>query len=189
MKTYLSRRDAAQKYNVSIAKLQRWEEKGSLHRIDAYLVDQNRRDAGSSVQWVYDEDEVRALAETSPSKHIVTRNLDAKVFELFDAGKNVVEVVRQTKLPVKEVQKLREIYDRETGSLSLPGPVVAEMEAHRFSRKCPEQWPKVVGRLVDRYYATEARLRRAEDALKAYEEAQARRGSPSKEDDDKRSSK
>lgn len=192
MKTYLSRREAAQKYNVSIARLRRCEESGKLHRIDAQLVDQNKSDTGAAVQWVYDEDEVRALAETSPSKHIVPRNKDAKVFELFDAGKNVVEVVRYTKLPVKEVQKLREIYDRETGSLSLPGSIVAELVAHRLSRKHPEQWPKVIGRLIDRYYATEAKLRRAEKALKAYaDEARARQPPlpDEDEDDDKGSSK
>jgi hypothetical protein len=195
MKTYLSRRDAAQKYDVSIGKLRRWEEKGSLHRIDAYLVDQNKNHTGSVVQWVYDEEEVRALAENSPSKHVVARNHDAKVFELFDAGKNVVEVVRHTKLPVKEVQKLREIYDKETGSLSIHGSIVAEMEDHRLSRKHPEQWPKVIGRIIDRYYATTAKLRRAEEALKAYEEkeAAARHGSApdgdEDDDDDKGSSK
>ena len=114
MKTYLSRCNAAQKYNVSIAKLRRLEEKGLLLRIDANDVEQNPKGFGAAAKWVYDEDQLRKLVETSPSNHIVRRNRVTEVLKMLLEDQNVIEIARQTKLPVKEVQQIRDIYERET---------------------------------------------------------------------------
>jgi len=131
MKTYVSRREAAQKYKVSIAKLRRWEEKGALRRIDAKRAEPNTKRAGTAVQWVYDEEQLRALVEALPSKHIVPRNRETEVFELLNRGRNVIEIACQTKLPVKEVQRLRDTYLYETKGLYLPPHIVARMAEMR----------------------------------------------------------
>ena len=125
MKTYLSRREAAAKYNVSIAKLRRLEETGKLRRIDATDVERNTKGLGAAAKWVYDEDQLMTLVGASPSNHIVPRNRETQVLDMLVEGKNVIEIARQTKLPVREVQQLRDIYERETQGMFLPGPVVA----------------------------------------------------------------
>lgn len=144
MKTYLSRREAAQKYDVSIAKLRRLEETGKLLRIDASDVERNKKGLGAAAKWVYDEDQLEALVvEASPPKQFVPRNRETQVLDMLVENKNVIEIARQTKLPVKEVQRLRDIYERETQGMFLPGPVVETLHGAIGFRN-PEELAKRV---------------------------------------------
>ncbi|MBK9263134.1 MAG: hypothetical protein IPM54_25435 [Polyangiaceae bacterium] len=140
MKTYLTRREAAQKYKVSIAKLRRWEAKGSLRRIDAYRVDHKTNKAGPAIQWVYDEAEIEKLVQTSPPSLERPRNVtEAKVFDLFARGKNLVDVVRQTKLPLKSVRMLRDAYVQETGGMFVPEYVLRAIRKLGIQVESPEE--------------------------------------------------
>ena len=130
MKTHLSRREAAQKYNVSIAKLRRLEENGKLLRIDSSDIERNKKGLGATAKWVYDEEQLGMLVgEASSSKHIVPRNRETQVLDMLVEHKNVIEIARQTKVPLRDVQELRDIYARETQGMFLPGPVVETLRS------------------------------------------------------------
>jgi hypothetical protein len=148
MKTYLSRSEAVKKYNVSMAKLRGWEKKGKLHRVDTYRTDRESNRAGAPVQWVYDEEELEALTKMSALKPSVPRNLERKIFTLLVKGLNVIDIVHQTKLPVHEVQRIRDIYANETGGMFLSGNIIKEVRHLGFMVDQPGDFPRVMGRLL-----------------------------------------
>lgn len=79
--------------------------------------------------WRYDADEVRAfLRDSSPSTPVDPNGLvTAAVFELFEKGRAMPQVVIATRQTASVVQRLRGEYDAMVGSLLLPAPAVSEL--------------------------------------------------------------
>lgn len=162
MTTYLSSRDAKLKYGVSVAKLVRH---GRIRRIRVGSVPYKSGRAGPPVRWVYDENEIQAYAGTAPkTSQVVSRKQERKALELFAKGENVIEVVFQTKLPLHQVQRLRDAYNQETGGLYLPPHVVARIVALRIAVPTAESVADIIERLQRNFWEEAERRVAAEKA-------------------------
>jgi len=122
---YISRPDAARKFKVSSTKLRRLEKSNALRRYRADDVGFPTKGL-PGLKWVY---LVADLHEMFPerSHNVAQRHRQTVVFNLLAHGINVIDIVRKTKLPVKEIQALRDIYVRERHGLFLPGDVVMRL--------------------------------------------------------------
>lgn|GEM_PF-4728784 len=148
MKKHITRAEAEQKYGVSSTKLYKLVRQGLLRRHDAEAMGFETNRAGPRIRWVYAEEDIVALAKRSPSRALVHRNPEKIVFDLFEQGNNVVEVVRCTKLGVKEVQELRSVYVKEKNLLVMTGDHVSKLEKMGFPVQSPEAFVAAIERLV-----------------------------------------
>ena len=148
MKKHITRAEAEQKYGVSSTKLYKLVRQGLLRRYDAEAMGFETNRAGPRIRWVYVEEDIVALAKRPPSRAFVHRNPEKIVFDLFEQGNNVVEVVRCTKLGVKEVQELRNVYIKEKNLLVMTGDHLSKLEKMGFPIQSAEAFVAAIERLV-----------------------------------------
>lgn len=137
MKKYISRPDAEQKYRIRYKRLLTYEEQRILTVYDADLVGYAQRTnrGGQRVKWVYDEDQVAALAlKISPDASLGKRDRkEAKVFDLLDKGVDLPGIVRQLNINGRIAEQIRDFYIREKDAVVIPNDVVREIRAMGFS--------------------------------------------------------
>lgn len=151
---YISRSDAAQRLRVSEARLRQLEKQGKLKRLLAADVGYTHRkgqNGGRYPKWVYEETQVLALVGKTgaDTKFAREHRIDAMVFDLFDRGCDLVEVVRQTRLDVSAVQRLRDVYIKEKGAFLVSSEAKRAAEAHGFDLK-PETFAELLIHLLER---------------------------------------
>lgn len=123
---YISRTEAERKYRISATRMRQLEKKGKLVPIDAstvaYKAPENAR-GGSAVKVVYEEAQVAALFGTKGAAKRFSRrkHVDAVVFDLLAAGVDVPDIVRQLRLDLATVLRLRDVYVREKDGIVIPG--------------------------------------------------------------------
>jgi hypothetical protein len=113
----LSRRQAARLLGMTVAEV------AKLDGTRLHPVQETDR------SWRYHADEVRAfLRDTTPTAPVDPNGLvSAAVFELFEKGRAMPQVVIATRQTASVVQRLRGEYDAMVGSLLLPAPAVSEL--------------------------------------------------------------
>ncbi|HRI68377.1 MAG TPA: hypothetical protein PK156_29315 [Polyangium sp.] len=99
---------------------------------------------------VYEETQVAALFGTRGAKKRFSRrrNLDAVVFDLLADGVDVPTIVRQTRLDLATVLRLRDVYVREKDAIIMPGEQVRAAREYGFNLK-PNNVAETLKRLLD----------------------------------------
>lgn len=84
-------------------------------------------------RWLYELSELRGLLDRSNGplrgSPVVTGETAAAVFELFEAGKSLPQVVIATKQAPLAVENLRVAYDRMARSMALPADAVSQLRS------------------------------------------------------------
>lgn len=151
---YISRSEAGLKLRVSEARLRQLEKQGKLKKLLASEVGFTHRkghNGGRDPKWVYAESQVAALLGKTgaDTKFAREHRIDATVFDLFAQGADLVEVVRQTRLDVPTVQRLRDVYIKEKGAFLVSNEAKRAAEAHGFELK-PETFTELLVHLLER---------------------------------------
>lgn len=151
---YISRSEAGRKLRVSETRLRQLEKQGKLKKLLAAEVGFAQRkgqNGGRDPKWVYAQDQVSALLGKTgaDTKFAREHRIDANVFDLFAQGADLVEVVRQTRLDVATVQRLRDVYCKEKGAFLVSNEAVRAAQAHGFELK-PDTFTELLVHLLER---------------------------------------
>ncbi|MBK9260225.1 MAG: hypothetical protein IPM54_10360 [Polyangiaceae bacterium] len=122
---FITRTAAAKKYRVTYDHLRQLERDGKLRKFAAKDVDYTHDKPcprGGQIKWVYNEDDVAKHAGKKADVRFARMSRTAAlVFDLLAEGKDLVEIVRRTRLDISEANRIRNIYLREKDGFVVPG--------------------------------------------------------------------
>lgn len=163
MKKYITRGEAEKKYKISYMKLVDYEQKGLLkaYRADNVRFLRKGNRGGARVKWVYDEEQVAALArKVGPDAAMVKHSRkEAQVLEQLEKGVDLVVIVKHLNVSRGTAEHIRDFYLREKGAVVIPGYVVQVLHEMGFS-VTNDNIAEVIMGLVERTRVAEARCRR-----------------------------